>query len=148
MIGGGESRSLTNRATHRRRGANNAAHVTGLLTGLGDGGLLIHRRSWLLTAAGVALPLLAVRALAATAAATFTPPPAPESANLRFEPLTRTIPAGPGHVENATPHRRAHVHRRTGHAASTRPTAMSTSGAARNSGNSVYGRTRSRTGLR
>jgi hypothetical protein len=53
--------------------ANNAAHVAGLLTGLGAGGLLIHRRSWLLTAAGVALPLLAVRALAATAAATFTP---------------------------------------------------------------------------
>ena len=34
---------------------------------------LSHRRSWLLTAAGVALPLLAVGALAATAAATFTP---------------------------------------------------------------------------
>jgi hypothetical protein len=73
MIGGGESRSLTNRATRRRRGANNAAHVTGLLTGLGDGGLLIHRRSWLLTAAGAALPLLAVGALAATAAAPSLP---------------------------------------------------------------------------
>jgi hypothetical protein len=71
----------------------------------------------------------------------------------------RWRPSGPTSASSALPDGRANpalnggacAREHPGHAASTRPTAMSASaasGAARNSGNSVYGRTRSRTGLR
>jgi membrane associated rhomboid family serine protease len=59
-------------------GVDNAAHVGGLLAGLGIVALLLHRRSPLLTAAGLVLPAALTVALAAIAVAGFTPSPVPE----------------------------------------------------------------------
>jgi len=59
-------------------GVDNAAHVGGLLAGLGIVALLLHRRSPLLTAAGLVLPAAVTVALAAIAVAGFTPSPVPE----------------------------------------------------------------------
>jgi rhomboid protease GluP len=65
-------------------GVDNAAHVGGLLAGLGMVALLLHRRSPLLTAAGLVLPAALTVALAAVAAAGFSPSPVPEPPCLLF----------------------------------------------------------------
>jgi rhomboid protease GluP len=65
-------------------GVDNAAHVGGLLTGLGIVALLLHRRSPLLTAAGLVLPAALTAVLAAIAVAGFTPSPLPEPPCLLF----------------------------------------------------------------
>jgi membrane associated rhomboid family serine protease len=65
-------------------GVDNAAHAGGLLAGLGIVALLLHRRSPLLTAAGLVLPAALTAALAAIAVAGFTPSPVPEPPCLLF----------------------------------------------------------------
>jgi rhomboid protease GluP len=65
-------------------GVDNAAHVGGLLAGLGIVALLLHRRSPLLTAAGLVLPAALTAVLAAIAVAGFAPSPVPEPPCLLF----------------------------------------------------------------
>ena len=65
-------------------GVDNAAHAGGLLAGLGIVALLLHRRSPLLTAAGLVLPAALTAALAAIAVAGFTPSLVPEPPCLLF----------------------------------------------------------------